>query len=689
MSKVQKYPKPKLVTLPSKSAFWYVEVVKPRSISGKFYQVSRKSTKCKNKSDAYQQVERLKDEIYTEFDKVLGIESDPFTALIGEGLEKLNALVVKGADSNLAWAFHFTQFLVDDNEKIKSADNWYRYMAKMMNQHDYKPLITERIRRNPSVDRLTDTKLKFDPAFNYFEKDAWEEQSVFKLQSGYNYWDYTIEWLHYRQTFHEYNSLKSLGEYASIPFFLDYIPDIFETYHNSELTAKDYIEQFGRSSAIALCYFANDGVSDAINDLFPLLDLQTEHQADRPEAHLLRNLIDFFDRKNEKENPLPAHLRKIEINRNKHGNTSINKPQSKLNIKFENPSNCPKITDLLPAYYKDAKWNTISDNNRKATPQLISKCIEIIGDKPINQIYRSDGKEIAKYLDNYQHGKTASQRIAHNTILDYTKALKGFLNWAMDIKDTSVVPAVEWLTGNPFTGVDTRYLADYGLPPRGYEALTPDQLKALFKLDMGGQDRLLLNILAMTGMRLNEVQLLEWHQLKRGTTEVDKHIRYFDLTGSKLKNDRYALRNVVLPSILKLPEAGDGRIFNYTGGRDDTTSREASKQINKYFHTIRLPDGHTDIVKPYQQDNRKVVHSLRNNMRGFLINLRNPAVAPEVIDWICGWGAKDGQSESVGRASYGADPDLITKYDALERLNFSFLNTPRLTDERKTTGELK
>ena len=128
--------------------------------------------------------------------------------------------------------------------------------------------------------------------------------------------------------------------------------------------------------------------------------------------------------------------------------------QSKLNIKFENPSNCPKITDLLPAYYKDAKWNTISDNNRKATPQLISKCIEIIGDKPINQIYRSDGKEIAKYLDNYQHGKTASQRIAHNTILDYTKALKGFLNWAMDVKNESVIPAVEWLTGNPFTGVD-------------------------------------------------------------------------------------------------------------------------------------------------------------------------------------------------------------------------------------------
>ena len=85
-----------LVTLPSKSAFWYVEVVKPRSISGKFYQVSRKSTKFKNKSDAYQQVERPKVEIYTEFDKVLGIESDPFTTLIGEGLEKLNALVVKG-----------------------------------------------------------------------------------------------------------------------------------------------------------------------------------------------------------------------------------------------------------------------------------------------------------------------------------------------------------------------------------------------------------------------------------------------------------------------------------------------------------------------------------------------------------------------------------------------------------------
>ena len=43
---------------------------------------------------------------------MLGIESDPFTTLIDEGLEKLNALVVTGADSNLAWAFHLTQFLM-------------------------------------------------------------------------------------------------------------------------------------------------------------------------------------------------------------------------------------------------------------------------------------------------------------------------------------------------------------------------------------------------------------------------------------------------------------------------------------------------------------------------------------------------------------------------------------------------
>ena len=181
MSKVHKYPKPKLVTLPSKSAFWYVEVVKPRSISGKFYQVSRKSTKCKNKSDAYQQVERLKDEIYAEFDSALGIETDPFTKIIGEALEKLPAVVAKGADSNIAWSFHFTQYLVDDDQKIKSADNWSSYMGKMKGEFNYKPHIINRIRRNPNVDRLTDQNLEFDPNFNYFEEDALERSASFQI----------------------------------------------------------------------------------------------------------------------------------------------------------------------------------------------------------------------------------------------------------------------------------------------------------------------------------------------------------------------------------------------------------------------------------------------------------------------------------------------------------------------------
>ena len=412
----------------NKGDSYFVSITKPNSYEPLVAnRTSRRSTRSSNKAEAVGRSHQIASEIYAMFDSGLNISRSPFDQLIDNGRKRhLDKSIPK--PKLKFWQF-FYDFTFDTFENTEKSEQY------KPDQSDERGGATYAQLRFGLYQQMREQNPQYDPVIN----------------RSNDHWDYFLD---------EFDN--------AYQHYMGCDPDIYDYYFmqiiDSSHNGADFVKYHSRQCAIYDYFYAYDGDKDAVGLLYDHLSFN--------EAKVLKGLENKYKNEKEREeNPYPARLQKISIKDKNLYNSMDKSSQSKLNIKFENPSNCPKITDLLPAYYKDAKWNNISDNNRKATPQLISKCIEIIGDKPINQIYRSDGKEIAKYLDNYQHGKTASQRIAHNTILDYTKALKGFLNWAMDVKNESVIPAVEWLTGNPFTGVDTSYLADYGLPPRGYEAL--------------------------------------------------------------------------------------------------------------------------------------------------------------------------------------------------------------------------
>ncbi|NDV98938.1 DUF6538 domain-containing protein, partial [Salipiger sp. PrR002] len=118
-----------------------------------------------------------------------------------------------------------------------------------------------------------------------------------------------------------------------------------------------------------------------------------------------------------------------------------------------------------------------------------------------------------------------------------------------------------WIDANPF--------ADISLKGKGSKAikrqpLRRSQLEALFTLEMSGEDRLALSILAATGMRLDEVALLEWQDIKN-----EGGIEYFDLQriGKIIKNSSSA-RLVPVPSCIELPPRANGRLFTYALGLD-------------------------------------------------------------------------------------------------------------------------
>ena len=131
----------------------------------------------------------------------------------------------------------------------------------------------------------------------------------------------------------------------------------------------------------------------------------------------------------------------------------------------------------------------------------------------------------------------------------------------------------------------------------------------------------------------------------------------------KIKNDRFSCRNVAIPDCLELPAKESGSIFKATLekvplNKDGKASDKLSQKLNElYIHPIRLD----------AEDYRKVMHSLRSNLTGHMLNL-TPTPHSEHMDWITGHGMDGSKTESVRQTTYAEDPDVKTKYDIVNRI---------------------
>lgn len=315
-----------------------------------------------------------------------------------------------------------------------------------------------------------------------------------------------------------------------------------------------------------------------------------------------------------------------------------------------NKTGAPRLSEFVAEYQSDEiRWRGIRIKEAEAQINRLVRSIEVMGDIPVDQVLPNHGVMLAQQLDT--EGKSNA------TIKAHVQSVRSLLRWVKDNRlNVYVAPPAPWITHNPFTDLD---LSNYGNKKRNYEAFTVDQLHHLFSLEMPDQDRLLLSILITTGMRLDEAALLTWEQYK-----TDKNgLRYFDLSvGAIVKNDRFSARTVAIPDCLTLPPKGTGRLFKFKTDKDGKASREASKHLRQYTHAVRYNEA----------DNRKVVHSLRHNLSGLLLNLR-PTPSSEVMNWITGHGMEGGLTESERQRTYGQDPDVSVKYEIVNRVQHPWL----------------
>ena len=220
---------------------------------------------------------------------------------------------------------------------------------------------------------------------------------------------------------------------------------------------------------------------------------------------------------------------------------------------------------------------------------------------------------------------------------------------------------------NPLDGFE---IGNRGAEPKSYDKFDDSgtQIRHLFSLDIPEQERMLLQLLACTGCRLNEMASIEWEDIKRD----DDGVWYFDLTRPSLVvkewkgSIAWSRRGVPIVSALqplldawRVKTGGTGRLFNYRQTSDGTASTSASDSLNPYIHRVRKPD----------QDNL-VVHSLR----GYFITL---LVLSDVDDTL--------RKIIVGQKPSGEDASYVNtrvsqsrRLNMMERADFSFINTPRL-----------
>ena len=437
---------------------------------------------------------------------------------------------------------------------------------------------------------------------------------------------------------------------------------------NENLSAPDFVEKWGKVEACIRVWFEiekhvaeNDphhlgrGFKHRhIDEMFKYLD--------HHEALQFRSIVDVeanpypqamqdeqeaklavFDRKNYPEDYSEAHAYEA--------STTSSKPPKAIT----NHNGCPTILEYLPKYLADEHhWKNKNLKTKGEIETRIKLDATIIGDLPLDQIYQKHGKAIALHLDRL--GK------ANATIKTYTNNLSGMLDHASVELDEYGNPPRPFLpNGSSLKGIK---LEGYGAQERSFLALTEDQMFRLFAQEMDPEHRLLIAMLATTGMRLDEAALLTWDQLKQ-----DKHdIRYFDLSMGKIKNDRFSCRNVAIPDCLELPAGETGSIFKATLeevplNKDGKASGKLSKLLNKaYIHPIRLND----------KDDRKVLHSLRSNLTGYMLNL-TPTPHSEHMDWITGHSMEGSKTESVRQSTYGEDPDVKTKYEIVNRIQHPWL----------------
>ena len=304
------------------------------------------------------------------------------------------------------------------------------------------------------------------------------------------------------------------------------------------------------------------------------------------------------------------------------------------------PTGILTISSVMDEYLEDMRLKQKVLNTQEKLQRWVNQFLNVMGDMEIAEIRPKHGYDYITAILK-KHPTRSNQ-----TLKDYAWGVQSLLKYCVQRGYIDV---------NPFLSLD---LSKYGEQSKKTYPYSKEELTAIFAHDWGPQERLLLSILATTGMRPSEAGNMTW---ERFNDTEHKGIRFLstldtDTEQVRVKNQS-SKRQVPLHPDLVLPEKSTGRLFDYQKDDVGRCSTEINYRVNPKLHEL--------VPHP-----NKSIRSLR---RTFKVMMRDLGVNEEVHDAITG----HGDNKTASRSNYGGG-GFEQQFKAISKLDISFLGSENL-----------
>ena len=300
------------------------------------------------------------------------------------------------------------------------------------------------------------------------------------------------------------------------------------------------------------------------------------------------------------------------------------------------PTEARTCSSVMPEYLEQVERDTPLEDTKRKKVRWAKQFLNVMGDLEIAAI---KPKHAYDYLDKIL---AENPDRSNKTLKDYIWGVQDLLKYCVQR---------DYIQSNPFRDPD---LKKVGKPSKETYPFELSELRAIFAHDWNAQDRLLLSVLATTGMRPSEAGNLTWERFNDTEYEGIRYFTTLDTADEKVRVKNSGSKRVVpIHPDLQLPEPSTGRLFDYEKNEDGLSATEIGHQILPILH---------DIV-PHPNKN------IRSFRKTFKKMCRDSGVGEEVHDAITG----HRQTASASRANYGG-MGVPVMFEAISKLDVSFLN---------------
>ena len=301
------------------------------------------------------------------------------------------------------------------------------------------------------------------------------------------------------------------------------------------------------------------------------------------------------------------------------------------------PEGIRTVATVMDEYLKDMLLKQDSLDTQRKLTRWAKQFLNVMGDMELDEIKPKHGYE---YIRNVleEHPDRSNK-----TLKDYLWGVQNLLKFCVEMGYINI---------NPFRDLDLR---NYGEKPKETYPYSMEELRTIFTYDWKPQERLLLSILATTGMRPSEAGNMTW---ERFNDTEHKGIRFFTTLDTETEQVRVknlsSKRQVPLHPDLILPEKSTGRLFDYVKDDVGRCSTDINYVVNPILHEL--------VPHPYK--------SIRSFRRTFKVMMRDLGVNEEVHDAITG----HGENKTASRSNYGGG-GFKQWFEAIAKLDVSFLGS--------------